>query len=72
MALVASKPGAKRSLVLDAVEGLPGEFALADVAARCPTVSKTYIRNLLRELRDDGQLQTTAKGRGARWRKTGS
>ena len=72
MALAGSRPGAKRSLVLDAIGRLPDEFALADVAAQCPTVSKTYIRNLLRELRDSGQLKTTAKGRGARWRKTGS
>jgi Fic family protein len=71
MERVDSERGAKRAVVLGAIDQMPSSFALQDVVRLCPTVSRTYVRNLLRQRRDAGRLVTTGRGRGARWRKVG-
>jgi hypothetical protein len=46
-----------------------GTFAFADVKRAAPGVSDEYIRQVLRELRDAGEIEGIGAGRGARWRR---
>ena len=62
-------PGAKSALVRATLEQLPDTFSLDQVARLCPSVSRDLVRRVLREERDAGRLETTGKGRGARWRR---
>jgi Fic family protein len=66
---IGSSAGVKSRLVLAAIDRLPASFTLNDVADLCPSVSKTHIRNILRRQRDEGRLETSSHGRGARWYK---
>ncbi|HET6201889.1 MAG TPA: Fic family protein [Planctomycetota bacterium] len=68
---VKSPRGAKRALVVAAVEAFPGTFRLADVERACPGVSRDMVRRVLRELRKAGRISCLARGRDAAWRKGG-
>lgn len=59
--------GAKTDLVLEAVNRRIGPFAISDIEAECPGVSRDYIRLMLRRLRDEKRIRPQGKGRGARW-----
>jgi Fic family protein len=61
--------GSKADMVLNAVDGFIGDFSLADLENACPTVSRDWIRALLKRLRKEGKVEATGKGRYARWRK---
>lgn len=61
--------GTKGDLIETAIVVLPKEFSFAELSAQCPTTSKERIRQVLRTLRNQGQLEPTTKGRGAKWRK---
>lgn len=64
--------GAKRELIVDLVERLPGEFQVADVERGCPGVSRPTINRALADLRNAGRIQLVKGGRDATWRKSGS
>jgi Fic family protein len=59
--------GAKAEMVRDAVMGLTGEFRLLDVERACPGVGREWIRTVLAEMREAGQLVCRGRGPGARW-----
>ncbi len=61
--------GAKRARVEHAIAELPASFTAADVAAACPDISRELIRQVIRKYRDQGLLEASSRGRGARWRK---
>lgn len=44
-------------------------FSFAEAKRASPGVSDEYIRQVLRELRDDGVIERVGAGRGARWRR---
>ncbi len=46
-------------------------FAISDVEEACPNISRDMIRIVLRELRDAGSIQSTGRGRGAKWIRKG-
>jgi Fic family protein len=50
-----------------AVERRIGLFAISDIEADCPKVSRDMIRLVLRELRDEGIIAVRGRGRGAKW-----
>ena len=62
-------PGGSVERLLNAVDGFIGDFSLADLENACPTVSRDWIRALLKRLRKEGKVEATGKGRYARWRK---
>lgn len=64
----ASPKGGKAGLVLDAVRRHAGEFRLADIERACPGVGREWIRHLLGEMRERGEVTVTGRGPGARWR----
>lgn len=62
--------GSKEVLVRDAVVKQTGEFRLVDIERACPGVGRDWIRVILRQLKAAGQLTSTGRGPGARWRRT--
>lgn len=67
-----SKRGAKSEIIISVIARLPHEFTIAEVERQCPSVSREMIRNVIRNLRDEGKLLCTGMGRGAHWRKVGN
>ncbi|MEM9291280.1 MAG: Fic family protein [Acidobacteriota bacterium] len=61
--------GAKAQLVRHAVQQQLGEFTLAQIAQTCSGVSRPTIRRVLREMRDEGLVESLGRGPGARWRR---
>ncbi|ACB60877.1 Fic family protein [Exiguobacterium sp. PvP048] len=49
------------------VESRITPFTKADVRNACPDVSEATINRLLRELRDEGLIKPSGRGRGAKW-----
>ncbi|MCY4451360.1 MAG: Fic family protein [Immundisolibacterales bacterium] len=63
--------GAKTAMVLDVIDHLVGDFSVSELHARCPTVGIDLVRSVLRQQRDDGQLECLGRGPRARWRRIG-
>ncbi len=61
--------GAKREMVLNAVDLLPRKFQVADVERLSPGVSRPTINRALADLRDEGRINCVKPGRGAIWEK---
>ena len=66
---VKSPRGAKTELVLQAIRALPGEFRLADLERACPGVGRDWIRAILADLRQKGDLSCQGRGPAARWKR---
>jgi hypothetical protein len=58
---------AKSELVRRAVLDQVGRFTLADLAAQLPAASKQLIKKVLAELKREGSIRLTGRGRGAFW-----
>lgn len=61
--------GSKSQRVRDAIERTMIPFRITEIEKECPDVSRETIRKVLRSMRAEGRLETTGRGRGARWRK---
>ena len=61
--------GSKTELVRAAVGRRIGPFAISDLQRDCPGVSREMIRVVLNQLRDEGEIELSGKGRGAKWHK---
>lgn len=66
---LSSGHGSKTSMVLNAIDGIIGDFTIADVEKACPTVGRDWVRTLLKRLKNEGKVAALGKGRYARWRK---
>jgi Fic family protein len=67
---IAGGRGAKAALVRTFVRSsISDRFTFSDVKRAAPGVSDEYIRQVLRELRDEGVIEGTGAGRGAGWRR---
>jgi Fic family protein len=60
-------PGAKTALVEEAVRRRWRPFAISDIEAECPGVSRDMIRHVLRAMRERGEIRITGRGRAAKW-----
>jgi len=60
--------GAKAEIVLHAIRNQSGEFRLADIERACPGVGREWIRTLLADLKEKGEVSCHGKGPAARWR----
>jgi Fic family protein len=67
--LVTATPGAKRSLVREAVEHFVADFTSKELELACPMVGREMIRVVLREMQAEGKVQKIGKGRGVRWKR---
>lgn len=52
------------------LEQAPSSFAIAEVRRALPGISDETIRLVLAELKATGQVASTGRGRGARWKRT--
>lgn len=59
--------GWKAEMVEGAVMRRVAPFAISDIEADCPGVSREWVRIVLRRLRDEGRIRSTGRGRSARW-----
>lgn len=59
--------GSKTDLVEEAVGRRIGPFAISDIEADCPGVTRDWIRLVLRRLKEEGRIVPQGKGRGAKW-----
>lgn len=66
---VATARGSKTELVRRAVGRRVAPFAISNIEADCPGVSRDMIRLVLRQLRDQGIIVLRGKGRAAKWLK---
>jgi Fic family protein len=66
-----SRRGAKTEQVISAMSSMQKEFRVSELEKACPGVSRDMVRRVLRQLRNDGKVESLGTGRGARWRKRG-
>jgi Fic family protein len=66
---VAAPRGEKSALVRDAVSRMSDTFSVGDVQRQCPGVGVDWIRRVLRQLREEGQVECLGRGRTAMWRR---
>jgi Fic family protein len=59
--------GSKTAHIRRVVERKLAPFAISEIEAECPGVSRDMIRVVLRQMREQGALSVTGAGRGARW-----
>jgi Fic family protein len=67
---IASPRGAKLEIVQAAIERQVASFRIADLQRLCPGVSLDWIRQVLKTLRETGQVECLGRGQNAQWRKT--
>lgn len=63
--------GTKTAMVLDVIGRMVGEFSVANLQERCPTVGIDLLRRILRKERAAGRLECLGRGPNARWRRIG-
>jgi len=61
--------GAKTAHIRRVIERKIVPFAISEIEAECPGISRDMIRVVIRQLRDEGVLELQGRGRGAKWRK---
>lgn len=64
--------GGKTELVISAIEKFKEGFTLSQLEVQCPDVSRDMIRKVLKDLRVKGEVESTGRGSGARWRSKGN
>lgn len=69
---LSSPRGAKAEVVRRAIEDFVGDFRLADLTAACPGVSRDWIRKVLAQMKEAGEVESRGHGRGSRWRFVGN
>jgi len=67
---IQSGKGTKTELVRRAVLRRIKPFSISDIEGDCPGVSRDMVRLVLRQMRDEGVIESTGRGRGAKWKKT--
>lgn len=64
-----TRRGVKTQRILDAVEELPDGFKTRDVEELCPSVSRSLIRKVFGDLKEQGKIKAEGHGPAAVWRK---
>jgi len=62
--------GAKTEQIRLAVLRRSQSFAISEIERECLGVSRDMVRHVLRQMRDEGLIESTGVGRGAKWRHT--
>ena len=61
--------GSKTGQVRATVQAQTQAFSISEIEAACPGVSRDMVRVVLRQMKDEGLIASTGKGRGAKWMK---
>jgi hypothetical protein len=59
-------------MVKNAIDAYMGDFTVSDIQEACPMVSIDMIRYILKQMKEDKQIENISRGRFARWRKLGN
>ena len=59
--------GSKAEQIKLAIRNKIGPFSISDIEKDCPGISRDMIRHVLRQLRDEGKIQSQGIGRSAKW-----
>jgi len=59
----------KGSIVRGVIQEQVGPFTLAELRNLCPSVSTQLIKKVLAQMKKEGALRLTGRGRGARWQR---
>lgn len=71
LAMIEEPRGAKTMTVEEVIGRWDGKFTVADLEHACPGVSRDYVREILKRLRDDGRVECLSRGgAGAPWQRT--
>lgn len=63
--------GAKSAQVRAAVSRRVTPFSISELERDCPGIGRDTMRQVLRQMRDEGALRVEGAGRGARWHRVG-
>jgi Fic family protein len=63
--------GSKGERVRAEVLGRSQPFSISEIEEACPGVSRDMVRLVLRGMKSEGLIESTGKGRGAKWRRIG-
>lgn len=61
--------GVKSALVRQMVGRMGGEFTLTELAQRFPNISRETVRNVLENMKAQGEVECLKTGRSSRWRR---
>lgn len=64
-----SPKGSKTEMIISAIEKTIGPFRIADIQKECPAVSVDMIRQVLKKLREYGDVECLGRGQSAQWQK---
>jgi Fic family protein len=64
--------GSKTEQVRDAVLRRLTPFSISDIESDCPGISRDMVRHVLRQMKSEGSIAPTGKGRGAKWQRVGA
>ena len=59
--------GAKTAMIEQAVRRRVRPFAISEIEAECPDVSRDMVRHVLRRMRSRGEIEVQGRGRAAKW-----
>ncbi|MYE07648.1 MAG: hypothetical protein F4X95_02720 [Oligoflexia bacterium] len=59
--------GSKAEQIKFAIGKKIGPFSISDIEKDCPGISRDMVRHVLRQLRDEGAIQSQGIGRSAKW-----
>ncbi len=62
--------GTKSELIRQAAARRIEPFSISDIESDCPGVSRDMVRVVLRQMRDEGVIESTGRGRAAKWKHT--
>ncbi|MBN1510988.1 MAG: Fic family protein [Phycisphaerae bacterium] len=68
---IKAPPGEKSQIIVSAIERRRGDFSIAQLQRECPGVSVDMIRHVLKQQREQGNVECLGRGRTALWRRTG-
>lgn len=66
---VVANKGSKTELIRNTINRKMGVFSIGNIESECPGISRDMIRLVLRQMRDEGLIESIGKGRGAIWQK---
>jgi Fic family protein len=64
-----SQRGSKSERVIKTIESIGSSFRVSDIRNKCPDISIDLIRKIVKELRKQGKISSSGKGREAFWKK---
>ena len=65
-----SEKGAKTAIIKSSIDRKIGSFTISELQIDCPDISVDMIRTVLKNLKNEGLVECTGRGRASKWQKT--